>query len=123
MIAIISKARAVSAVIFAVAFFVIELVPLTLDFVKMMLRLLVVVSAMLYFVSIKKGELWNFLFWLWSAFVLPVAVIQFLLMGYIGQYVPVEMIATWGLPTYFMLLLATLWGVFKYFKRVMAEMQ
>lgn len=119
---IISKAKAVSAVIFAVAFLAIELIPLTFDLIKIMLRLLVVISATLYFVAVKKREPWSFLFWLWAAFLLPVMLIQFLTIGYIGQYVPIEMIIIWGLPTYLALLPFILFGMFRYFKRVIAEM-
>jgi len=119
---IISKARAVSAVLFAVAFLTIELIPLTFGLIRIMLRLLAIISAILYFVAVKKREPWNFLFWFWSAFLFPVLLSQFLLMGYIGQYIPTELISTWGLPTYLMLLPFILLGMSKYFKRIMVEM-
>lgn len=122
MQSLVSKAKAVSAVVFAVAFLAIEVVPLNLELIRITLRVLVVVSAILHFVAMKKREPWHFLSWFWSAFLLPVFLFQFLLIGYLGQYVSVEIIATWGLPTFFVLLPSILFGMFIYFNRVMAEL-
>ena len=114
------KANYISAIVLGLLWLVLELLPMDSP-IKLVARSLVVFTAVLGYVAYEKKEPWNLIFWLWSAFFLPLFSIQFLTVVFLGFFVSVEIIAVWGIPIFLSLMPSTLWVMMKWFKGVFAD--
>ena len=116
-----SKAKAISTIVFRVIALLLLAFPIENTIVKVVVYILAIFTAILHFVTMKRKGPWNFVSWVWSTFFFPACSAEILIIGYIGQFFPVETIAVWGLPICLSLLLPFALVLMKYFRFVCAE--
>lgn len=118
---LISKAVAISAVIFCLMWTLVEIFPMGY-LIKVALRALALTTGVLYLMARMKNGFWISISWLWSAFFLPVFSIEILMIGYLYQFVSVEIIMAWGVPVFLGMLPLIIWIMMKHFRSVILEM-
>jgi hypothetical protein len=116
-----SKARAISTVVFGLTALILHIVPVISILINAIVDSLVVFSAILYLLALEKKGYWIFLNWIWSAFFLPLASTELLVMAFLSL-MSAETIAVWGLGIYLSLLPIILWVMSKYFKEVIRRL-
>lgn len=116
-----TKAKAVSALLYAILYAIGVAVPLS-HITIMLIALSIVLSAFSHFLAEMKNTKWSIFAWIWSAFCLPYILSQALLFDYLTQYVTVESLITWGPAVYLAILPFAIAIMFKHLKLVATEM-
>ena len=115
------KAKAVSALLFAILSAIAVAVPLS-HITIMLIALSAVLSAISHFLAVIKNRTWGMFAWIWSTFCLPYILSQVLVFDYLTQYVTVESLITWGPAVYLAILPIAIAIMFKHLKLVAREM-